>query len=211
MPNHIVNELSAPKHVIDSLQGDVGEVDFNTVLRMPAVLDGDCGMDINEWAQLAMTGEATIHSHFRKPTEFSDADFAMFLQRIRAIKETGFVSWYEWCCEHWGTKWNAYHTKRVNETTVRFQTAWATPLPVIEALSCRFPTDTLCLAWADEDYGANAGLLRMHNGVVTWGGKVENYSKEAYQLVLSLHFDGVVPDDMEMIDGRLEYKEESAA
>lgn len=215
MPNHISNELTGPKHVLDSLQspaddGGVIAVDFNTVIPMPAVLDGDSAMHINRWAMLAMGRSAHLYGHEPFPKDFSEADFAMFLQRIRAIKETGFVSWFEWCCEKWGTKWNAYEGKRVSDTAVRFETAWSAPLPVIEALSLKFPSQPLSLRWASEDHGANTGSITMQNGGLFAGGRVENYSREAYALVLDLCFDGVVPDYMELIDGKLQYKPEAA-
>ena len=42
----------------------------------------------------------------------------------------GYVDWYDWCCEHWGTKWNAHqYSHECGE--VWFETAWSHPYPVI--------------------------------------------------------------------------------
>lgn len=64
--------------------------------------------------------------------------------------------WYGWNIEHWGTKWdiaNADGTSGsdvfcekdslpMNYVTYVFDTAWAPPRPVIEALSAKYPTLT---------------------------------------------------------------------
>ena len=51
---------------------------------------------------------------------------------------------YNWCIENWGTKWDACETKmdRVDKDLIvfHFDTAWAPPEPVIEALAKKFPT-----------------------------------------------------------------------
>ncbi len=50
---------------------------------------------------------------------------------------------YEWCCENWGTKWNAGDVKIVEKdegaAVISFETAWAPPLPVIDKLAAMFP------------------------------------------------------------------------
>ena len=49
---------------------------------------------------------------------------------------------YQWCCNNWGTKWNAcdirfYKTSR--GCTMGFNTAWSPPTPVIAKASELFP------------------------------------------------------------------------
>jgi hypothetical protein len=50
---------------------------------------------------------------------------------------------FEWCCENWGTKWNACHvslSKRGEGSAfIEFETAWSPPVPVIEKLATLFP------------------------------------------------------------------------
>jgi len=70
---------------------------------------------------------------------------------------------YEWCVEHWGTKWNAYDIGFTSEG-VAFQTAWATPKPIFVELSKRFPDLLLEVEFADEDRGNNCGKLVYKNG-----------------------------------------------
>lgn len=153
MPNNITNELTAPKHVIDSLAGKNGAVDFNAVIPMPPRV-------------AATFGESGLHP-----------------------------AWYDWSIKHWGTKWNAYEIERASDTCARFQTAWSMPEEVIEALAAKFPTETIQVRWADENFGYNAGI-RVYQG----GGVVDSSpapgSREAKDLALELLYGGKIPEDM---------------
>ena len=59
------------------------------------------------------------------------------------VEKYGAPTWYEWRCEHWGTKWNA----RDGEVTdigdgslrVQFDTAWSFPFPIFETVVSAFP------------------------------------------------------------------------
>jgi hypothetical protein len=81
------------------------------------------------------------------------------MAEIRA--KTGAVSWYDWSCDHWGTKWNACHaeaaeysaTKGRAEVVYRFDTAWAPPEPALCKLSAMFPKLHFHLRWEDEGDG----------------------------------------------------------
>jgi len=47
-------------------------------------------------------------------------------------------NWYNWNTENWGTKWNAYdvsHSVEGDKAVICFDTAWATPRPVIVAFA----------------------------------------------------------------------------
>jgi hypothetical protein len=52
-------------------------------------------------------------------------------------------AWYYWRIEHWGTKWDLEdgdYDFSDDGTTICFDTAWAPPVPVIRAMSRRYPT-----------------------------------------------------------------------
>lgn len=88
----------------------------------------------------------------------------------RGEHEPGVICWYEWNIEHWGTKWDAYdfdeYAKYDKEFS--FQTAWTTPIPIIEALSRMFPDVEFNVRYADEDIGSNLGQFLMKDGKKTW-------------------------------------------
>jgi hypothetical protein len=61
---------------------------------------------------------------------------------LRVGNTPGFPAWYEWCCENWGTKWNACYTSVKLESeaiTLSFDTAWSPPMPIFDELARRFP------------------------------------------------------------------------
>jgi hypothetical protein len=85
--------------------------------------------------------------------------------------EQGIPNWYDWQCEHWGTKWNAYEASIEDESWDRllicFDTAWSPPEPVIAALRGKleemFPADDgyevyVAGAWVEEGY-QSAGVF----------------------------------------------------
>jgi hypothetical protein len=76
---------------------------------------------------------------------------ALTLEERLELDAIGYRSWHDWSVDHWGTKWNAdYCSETVtikqcrdkgSETTVDaelfycFDTAWAPPMPIFEALA----------------------------------------------------------------------------
>lgn len=106
----------------------------------------------------------------------------------------GCATWYDWCCEHWGTKWNACEAKVADDDTIEFQTAWSAPLPVVEQLSRMYPDEVVSIMWADEDTGCNTGEIAYQNGLVALdetGNMIannlpENQSSEAYSIYVDL-------------------------
>lgn len=84
---------------------------------------------------------------------------------INNVKEYGSPTWYDWCCDNWGTKWGACRFS-CDKTTMIFDTAWATPEPIFERISKEFPDNLIELKYADECYGnENNGILLFNNGL----------------------------------------------
>ena len=90
---------------------------------------------------------------------------AMMKQYIKNFKETGYTSWYGWCCDKWGTKWNASDSQ-FGDNEVDFNTAWSTPVPVMIQLSKMFPTVLISVSFADEDLGSNCGRYDLQDGSI---------------------------------------------
>lgn len=63
--------------------------------------------------------------------------------------EYGYIDWYKWAINNWGTKWNSDETTFEDEGDGKlhyyFNTAWCAPIPVIEELSRQFPDLVLSL------------------------------------------------------------------
>ena len=82
---------------------------------------------------------------------------------IDNVLEYGADTWYDWCIDHWGTKWNACECT-IRDNYLEFETAWSAPFPVIEELSRCFPELLFHHEWADEDLGHNCGRCEFRNG-----------------------------------------------
>lgn len=87
------------------------------------------------------------------------------MQAVNGVHlDTGEVCWYEWNTRNYGVKWNAYNTERVSDTEIRFDTAWATPEPVIAALHDNHEDTVMHVKYADEDLGYNFGSYTIMGG-----------------------------------------------
>lgn len=81
--------------------------------------------------------------------------------------------WYDWCCENWGTKWDAYEVDVDIDLecddpyiTINFQTAWGSPFPIFESILKQYPGVSLRGCWADENIGSNCGEIVTANGKI---------------------------------------------
>lgn len=107
----------------------------------------------------------------------------------------GENNWYDWNCKHWGTKWNAYSSYlNENNNTVEFDTAWNSPIPVLDALAklCYEHNVWFEGCWADEDRGYNVGLFESNcDENEYWFGYeyIENCSNRAYEIYVQLKGD----------------------
>ncbi len=241
MPNHITNELTAAKHILDSLKSSESELDFETVVPMPEVLKGEPHSGITQWAEIAMGlinlktlnvstpdpvaafkrqdyGAASLRlkqaNAFRSMTEgpfpinFSDDDFEQLIRCMRSLKQHGHTSWYEWSIAEWGTKWNAYSITRINDTTIKFQTAWNAPLKWLARLADKFPSEEIKLRWADEDFGNNVGVVTITPDGTVEGEPIANDSPEAHRLAMELKHGNIVPEYMRLEGDRYVYTED---
>ena len=87
------------------------------------------------------------------------------------FRNHGACTWHGWATQQWGTKWNLDPEIPVlDETTgsLRFETAWSMPEPIIEELSRQNPGLTFEISWADEDIGYNVGMRKYQDGCVVW-------------------------------------------
>ncbi len=73
-------------------------------------------------------------------------------------------NWYDWSLENWGTKWDVSETFEDENGYICFDTAWSTPVEIINLLSERFPNLTFEVQYADEDLGNNCGIYSIKNG-----------------------------------------------
>lgn len=54
------------------------------------------------------------------------------------------MSWYDWCCNNWGTKWDAVEGEgKPEDGEIYFLTAWAEPEGIIEKLFEKHPNSKI--------------------------------------------------------------------
>jgi hypothetical protein len=113
--------------------------------------------------------------------EFPEETFEAYARHGKVyytnLAEYGSIDWYDWCCDNWGTKWNACHDEigMITETEnglatldIAFDTAWSMPSPIFTALAETYPYIRFSGRWADEDMGRNCGLWEAENGVIAF-------------------------------------------
>ena len=114
---------------------------------------------------------------------------------INNILQYGADSWYDWCCENWGTKWNANNTYVVDDTEIEFDTAWSCPVNIFKELSRQFSGVEIVVEFADEDIGSNCGKITFLNGEIEeyidmdgntdFALEVLGYDKEEYYAIIN--------------------------
>lgn len=140
--------------------------------------------------------------------DLSEVDFNNFIQCLKNYREHGSINWYDWNVKNWGTKWNAYdqNDERNTADTIYFQTAWSSPIALIQELSKMFSLVKIALTYADEDSGNNAGKIIFENGEAIEVNQPEGQSTDAYEIYFELHPDN--KNNYKLVDGKYEYVEE---
>lgn len=209
MPEDMSRE-AVPCHIEDWAMIALGKFNLNS-LRVdhgnPAesFKAGDYGSAADALNQVNM---ARMMTEGPFPKDFSDEEFETYLKFVKCLRKYGHANWYSWCPANWGTKWNAYEVEKINENTVRFQTAWNMPKMVVIALAEKFPEEEIRIRWADEDFGSNAGDLTIKGEEIISGGPLENESREAQDLCIELVWNGETPDYYKLENGLYVYVEE---
>lgn len=146
---------------------------------------------MSESEQAKAMESALSHKDFetKQPMFRTKADVYAYGKRaLDNYAKHGAKDWYDWCREHWGTKWNACDTQinDVDKADVYFNTAWSPPIPVLDTLSKRYPKLTFEYEFADEDTSYHTGDMTIRNGEIIAGGFLEDGSKEAFETYFRL-------------------------
>jgi hypothetical protein len=226
MPNHITNLASfigkkeTVQKLLETIHGDGVEspIDFNKIIPMPEELRHTTSP--HRIVTKKEYDKEMIEYERRKNNPTEEDKFIGLMHSITQemyddyIKRFGAADWYEWACNYWGTKWNAYDQSyggiiETNsgcvEAKISFNTAWSSPLPVITKISKMFPDVYIELKFADENYGSNVGKIVFHLGMMETVYTPDDESKEAYELGFE-----ILPEykkQFKLIDGNYVYDE----
>lgn len=204
--------------VFDLIKGEDGCIDFEKIIPMPKELTIESSSN-NELAivcylsnKLTIPFEQLDKNYLAYVTNMFDPNWPRTLYEERLpdrkeefdklyelgktccenIRKYGYIDWYDWCRDKWGTKWNAYDTYFDESTNImEFDTAWSCPLPVLDKLAeiCYGYGVSFTGKWADEDRGSNVGVFESDcDGDEYWFSYeyMENCSNEAYDIYVEL-------------------------
>lgn len=207
MPNHVRNLVKmqgiTALPVFTEKEGwdkrMVMSLDFDKIIPMPESLDVVSGTMEAVAVEAAIRKAASVAGHRFSGPKFAlsmtDAEYRSQLSRCSETEDElcklglqyiqnmilhGAPTWYDWCIEHWGTKWNAYENEQIDKDTIAFETAWSAPEPVIAQLAKMYPDVEIEHWWADEDMGSNTGYARYCDGKPDEVVYLDNGSSEAY-------------------------------
>lgn len=189
MPNHITTEITGPLELADLLTRTHTETE-----RLAHEAH-----EAERKQHLAERGMVDRYTYL--PLDMTEViiDFAMLVPQPENIETggctgehpEGVVCWYDWNITNWGTKWNGYHLEleHGDETvTLRFETAWAHPFPIVEALSKKAPDSELSVYYADEDLGHNLGSYTISDGEPTSTTDVVEGTRRALDFAARLQY-----------------------
>jgi hypothetical protein len=161
VPNHVTTIIEGPSEVLATLVRNL--------------TDTEVGQRMSQEARLAKVYTDSPYTPKNESEIRAEqvVDFDLLIPQPDNIEkgncsgkhEPGVVCWYNWSVQNWGTKWNAYDAE-IGDTSLKFDTAWSHPVPVIVTLSTRFPKATLYVKYADEDLGANLGEYTIKDGII---------------------------------------------
>lgn len=208
MPNHITSIITfdGPEEKVKELKNKVTTkesiFDFNRIIPMPEELNITDNSNTEFFSKLEKYRLLDLAHIFRKEceklegTSFKSDAIAGLLNYLNY----GYVSWYHWSIDNWGTKWNSYEIEYINDNQVTFQTAWEFPKPIIQKLSELYPELTIIAEYYDEDFGYNLGSCTFKEGILIDGGALEDDSQEGYALLWEIC--PYAEDYLEKIDGK---------
>lgn len=208
MPNHITNVIEIVDFGKNSLVNirktflnEENVVDFNKIYPIP-----ECLKNFEPHEGIVTTAKALMQSpvsgnrmianlefinrerdleRYEKPESeggFSKEEKELIHKAVENLKECGHAYWYDWQCEKWGTKWNAYSQPEngysEDATIFTFQTAWAHPSKLMVEISKKCPSTTFLIKYADEDLGCNCGFYSIKDGVIFDADDAPKYSNQ---------------------------------
>ena len=99
----------------------------------------------------------TMSEYLKMDGETDENFIALGKKYFDNLQKYGAVTWYDFCVENWGSKWNAINTELIDESTLGFETAWSRVMLIMSKLAEMFPEIDFKYSWTDEDIGNNVG------------------------------------------------------
>lgn len=186
MPNHVTNHLSMSgsaqriEEVKAFVYGGLDEngsqiyIDFNKIIEQPEELEITAGTraetTVEDLLRKVKSNKdelrGLLKQNFEVLLDLSEEEVDLTKKYINNYIKYGYIHWYDWRINNWGTKWNAY-SQQIDGDVIKFQTAWSTPQPAIQRLSEIFTDVQFTVEYADEDIGSNCGRYTFADGYLS--------------------------------------------
>jgi len=201
------DSLSAFQKMLHDMRADgepLGSFDFNKLIPMPKSLNIEEGTRTEQGLKLYqefMQERAAIIQSDMSPARKENAltvldrtwrprrmkdpmTWKLGQQAYNNLQKYGYTSWYGWCIQNWGTKWNTYQSRplQAGDDTMGFLTAWSAVPGLMKKLSEKYPEQTITYRWADEDIGSNVGEIILKGGDIIEDHTPVPGSREAYEM-----------------------------
>jgi len=207
------NSLSAFQKMLHEMRADgepLGSFDFNKLIPMPKSLDIPCSSETRaglklytafqkETARIVKTmfsvtdeeRKAAATAHLAKwdaKKKESPEIWTLGEKAYQNVQKYGCPTWYEWANKNWGTKWNAYQSRPLQDgdDTMCFLTAWSAVPGLMKKLSEKYPEQTITYRWADEEVGFNVGEIVLKGGDIIDGHSPVPGSRKAYEMAADI-------------------------
>jgi len=177
-----------PNHVEGLIQIYGSEADLKELMEF--VKEGESLLSANKIIPYPEKFKKMDEEHYEKygtrgsQTPEQKARFEQDTKDGTYLKDGYNSGGYEWCCDNWGTKWGFYNISvsemfqcpynEDGEFLVEYNvnTAWSPAIPVIEALSLKFPNVVIKYWFEDEGWCYPAGCITVKHGIIiteqTW-------------------------------------------
>ncbi len=181
--NALVEKVRA-KEAITTEDTEFGGTFLDALLPIPESLKIVCGSNTDYGMAIILSQKHNDHTALDEVNQYpwakklsreeliahlienKSADLAMGQQAIDNLKEYGCKTWYDWCCNNWGTKWDLGYMKMdvlPDEVLIFSQTAWSPPLIGITSISELYPLLHFTVEYAEP--GCNfQGVAEIENG-----------------------------------------------
>ncbi len=228
MANHVTNVLKFSgnadrfQEMLERIQSEEygrGSIDFNKITPMPESLNIQAGSMTRRGLE-AYQGFVEVYTlagtrrgldllnipreredaFLKVRTDITPEEWALGRAAFRNIQQYGAPTWYEWCVQNWGSKWNADGCNAAPDAnTITFLTAWSAPHPILQKLSEMYPDLVMAHQWADEDIGSNCGQ-RTYQGGTILDEYYPDYGKRSVEFACQVM--GAAPEDYGLVLNR---------
>lgn len=189
MPNHVINNVYmrgiGTRKDLFIEEDRYYSLDFNKIIPMPEELNipspiSDAAIDLAIKALMIRMSASPIYDYNGEYRKFADELSKIPIElpkyyegnEVQALEDGlayinnvikyGYPTWYEWCTYTWGTKWNSYWGKIIDDNNISFTTAWDIPYNIYIMLSQQNPYDEIRVNWDNE--GGIFGETRFLDG-----------------------------------------------